>query len=113
MKVTTTAVFTFQDLKTKERPFAKIYYNVTVFNRINNKTTTIEIPYTLYENIDVFIENCMYCAADIDFHCRATKQPKSVSLIQERLFYQEQIKKMEEINLDINAIFEEIIFGGN
>ena len=113
MKITTTAVFTFQDLKTKERPFAKIYYNVTAFNRINNKTTTIEVPYTLYENIDLFIENCVYSISDIDFHCRVTNQPKTVYLIQERFFYQEQVNKMTEIGLDVNTIFEEIIFGGN
>ena len=113
MTVTPTAVFTFQDLKVDgKREYAKLYYPVTVFNRTTNKTITIEIPYHQYERVAEFIEDCLYTEETIDNHCKITGQPKSVQLLLQREFYKAQAKLLTNAGLSLNALFNELFFGG-
>lgn len=114
MTVTPSAVFTFQDLKVDgKREYAKLYYPVTVFNRKNNKTITIEIPYHQYERVSEFIEDCIYSEEPVDNHCKITGQPKSVLLLLQREFYKSQTKLLTEVGLSIDTLFNELFFGGD
>lgn len=111
MTVTESAVFTFQQYKhDHKRPYAAQYYTVTVFNRKNNKTATIEVPFTQYERMDEFIEDCLYSQLSVTEHCEITMQPKSVSLLERREFYKTQIAILTSINLSIDTLFDEIFF---
>ena len=113
MTITSQAVFTFGDVKSDyKRPYAKLFYDVTVFNRKNNKTAHIEVPFIFYENIADFLEECLYSCDPVDRYCTEQKTPKTVELLAQREFFQTQTKILKEIALDLDAIFSEIIFGG-
>ena len=113
MTVTSQAVFTFGDVKSDyKRPYARLFYDVTAFNRKNNKTTHIEVPFIFYENITDFIEECLYTFDPIDCYCSGKQTPKTVELLNQREFFRNQADKLMSIGLDLPSLFSELIFGG-
>lgn len=111
MEVLQTPICTisFKDIvTTKSHPY-HLVQNVTFFNRINNKTAHLQKPYSV--TLDTFLEEMILSEASIEEHCHFSKKPQDVHLLNSRKFYQEQAKKLTDISICIDELWDYVVFG--
>ena len=111
LTVTKSAVFTMGETYHINQRFAALRTKFKVFNRTNNKTIEIEIPFNYRFNIQEFMENILYSMDPVSVHCFMQNRFNSVDLLFERQFYQKQAEKLISINLIPDVIFSELTFG--
>ena len=106
---TPVATISFKDIvTTNSHPF-HLVQNVTFFNRINNKTAHLQKPYSV--TLDTFLEEMILSEASIEEHSHFSKKPQDVYLLNSRKFYQEQAKKLKDIGLCIDELWDYVVFG--
>ena len=100
---------TFKDIVTSNTHPFHLVQNVTFFNRSNNKTAHLEKPYSV--RLDSFLAEMILSEGSIEEHCHFSTIPQDVYLLNSRKFYQEQAKKLTNIGLCIEDLWEYIMFG--
>lgn len=99
----------FKDIVTSNTHPFHLVQDVTFFNRTNNKTAHLEKPYSV--NLDTFLEEMILAQGSISEHCHFSKKPQDCYLLNARKFYQEQAKKLVEIGICIDELWDYVVFG--